>query len=1381
MKQVTKSIALILLLTTCTGCLKEKDFKSLDKDVPQQVITATLEGGKGTRTMLSEPENGVYYPYWKESDELAVFAEGTNRAERYTLQSGAGTDKAEFLGPETGGELVGFYPYSGLADEGLSNHVLTLELPAVQHYVKGSFDDGAYPMLAVSRFSNLAFKNLCAVLRLSMTGSDSIESIRFISYDSQMPVSGKATVRTDFDTVPELTMKAGGSLEVTLRCDAVKLDPETPTDFFLVIPAGTYKGGFEVQIVAKEGRTTRKIHSDVTFERSQYRSVPLFDFDQVAMPLNYPEIVDLGLSVKWSSFNLGATAPEGYGDYYGWAETEPHYVSLDPLVWKEGKEGYGINSYKWYTWETDDQGTVIWAGWDAKYRTDGRMVLEPEDDAAYVNLGGNWRTPTKAELIELLDQCSSEYVTLNGINGYYLTGPNGNSIFIPLTGYWSGKNYRSAGIETLFMSANQVINSEGEFRAFYYSVSGCLRHCYYHGDSIGATVRPVYRDTETVFVKSVSLDQTDLELSVSESSTLVATVLPADASIKFVHWSSSDESVAIVTRKGVVTGISPGTAVITATTVEGEMTATCNITVTSDPYIYEVPDVIDMGLSVKWASFNLGAKKPEEEGFYYAWGETEPYYIFFLQDQEKGGYNVIWKDGKEEGYRPESYSADLVSKYCEDGKLVLAPEDDAAYVHLAGNWRMPTSAEMNELLDRCIWTWADVNGMGCWRVTGPSGNSIVLPAVGWIYAIFDFWYGTAKYWTSSLCPYLGESADYLDYPSGEVAHDVRYYGLPIRPVYAGAVVPVSNVALNKTKSGLYVSETTTLTATVFPENATNQGVTWSSSNESVATVTSTGLVTGVSSGTATITATVDGGKTAACSVTVRELSYAVPDAVDLGLSIKWASFNLGASKPEGYGDYFAWGETVPYYISLAPLTWSDGREAGYDCPSYKWCNGDDRSMTKYCTDPDYGYKGFTDGKTVLDLEDDAAHVRLGGKWRMPTKEEMQELLERCTWEETELNGVYGRRVTGPNGRSIFLPAAGRWGNTFLNSPGSEGSYWTSSLWLYPHIASSLLFWSENMRFLGDGRMYGNSIRPVFDDPVIHVESVVLDKTELSLTVGTTKTLVATVYPTNADDKSLSWDSSDKSVAKVDTYGMVIGLSPGKATITVTSQDGGKKAVCNLTVSKPASPSTGPEIIDLGLSVKWASTNLGASAPEEYGDYYAWGETEPYYSSLSPLTWKEGKEYGYNWPSYKWSGMAYSTLTKYCNDSTCGLDGFTDGKTVLDLADDAAHVKLGGKWRIPTHEEQVELQTKCSWEWTANGYKVTGPNGNSIFLPSTGIFSLKELAETGPNGIWGFYWSSSLYSDDAHKAHDFGFDRYGFNIDKRHDRFLGFSIRPVYGD
>ena len=150
--------------------------------------------------------------------------------------------------------------------------------------------------------------------------------------------------------------------------------------------------------------------------------------------------------------------------------------------------------------------------------------------------------------------------------------------------------------------------------------------------------------------------------------------------------------------------------------------------------------------------------------------------------------------------------------------------------------------------------------------------------------------------------------------------------------------------------------------------------------------------------------------------------------VDLGLSVKWATCNVGANAPEEYGDYFAWGETKP--------------KDCYDWSTYKWCNGSNTTLTKYCTDSDYG---TVDNKTVLDLADDAAHANWGGAWRMPTKEEQQELQNNCTWTWTTQNGVDGYTVKSKiNGKSIFLPLAGECSG-FAQSPFDFGRYWSSSV------------------------------------------------------------------------------------------------------------------------------------------------------------------------------------------------------------------------------------------------------------------------------------------------------------------------------------------------
>ena len=205
------------------------------------------------------------------------------------------------------------------------------------------------------------------------------------------------------------------------------------------------------------------------------------------------------------------------------------------------------------------------------------------------------------------------------------------------------------------------------------------------------------------------------------------------------------------------------------------------------------------------------------------------------------------------------------------------------------------------------------------------------------------------------------------------------------------------------------------------------------------------------------------------SITFSEVENPDPNTgnyeyVDLGLSVKWATCNVGATKPEEYGDYFAWGETDPKSI--------------YDWSTYKWCNGSYDTQTKYNTN---SIHGTVDNKTTLEAADDAARANWGGSWRMPTTEEQQELIDNCTWTWTTQNGVNGYKVTSKsNGKSIFLPAAGNRYASSLRNAGSGGYYWSSSLdtnSLSNYNAYVLYFYSDLGR-LYYHRYYGHSVRPV---------------------------------------------------------------------------------------------------------------------------------------------------------------------------------------------------------------------------------------------------------------------------------------------------------------
>ena len=204
--------------------------------------------------------------------------------------------------------------------------------------------------------------------------------------------------------------------------------------------------------------------------------------------------------------------------------------------------------------------------------------------------------------------------------------------------------------------------------------------------------------------------------------------------------------------------------------------------------------------------------------------------------------------------------------------------------------------------------------------------------------------------------------------------------------------------------------------------------------------------------------------------------------VDLGLpsGTLWATCNVGASVPEEYGNYYAWGET----LTKSNYTWYD----------YKYCyNGlyYESSLTKYCNIADFGYQGFTDNLGILQPEDDAATANWGADWRMPTWAEMNELVNNCSSEWTVQNGVNGKLFTGPSGNTVFFPAAGEYSeyaNGRLVNVGDFGFYWTNTLATVPSLAAphrscALYFQSSFIYELDvhvgfDERCNGLSVRPV---------------------------------------------------------------------------------------------------------------------------------------------------------------------------------------------------------------------------------------------------------------------------------------------------------------
>lgn len=183
--------------------------------------------------------------------------------------------------------------------------------------------------------------------------------------------------------------------------------------------------------------------------------------------------------------------------------------------------------------------------------------------------------------------------------------------------------------------------------------------------------------------------------------------------------------------------------------------------------------------------------------------------------------------------------------------------------------------------------------------------------------------------------------------------------------------------------------------------------------------------------------------------------------VDLGLSVNWATCNIGASKSEEYGDYFSWGEL--------------STKVSYEWTTYSMCKGSDTKLTKYCNISKYGDSDFTDNLTTLESSDDAATANWGKDWRVPTRAEFQELLDKCTWSWKD----NGYEVKGVNGNTIFFPLPGSKSARALFDDGKRGEYWSNSLNTdYPCYAYEIFLDSIDHIINYQNRHYGSSIRPV---------------------------------------------------------------------------------------------------------------------------------------------------------------------------------------------------------------------------------------------------------------------------------------------------------------
>ncbi len=612
----------------------------------------------------------------------------------------------------------------------------------------------------------------------------------------------------------------------------------------------------------------------------------------------------------------------------------------------------------------------------------------------------------------------------------------------------------------------------------------------------------------------------------------------------------------------------------------------------------DIPEAVDLGLSVKWAPVNFGATAATAPGYYVGWGDATG-----LNQSTLLNYFPV--------LHPTS---DIVN-----GKY------DIVHVLWGDQWRMPTFKEVQELIDGCNWTY-DVDRKG-WTVTSKTDatKSIFLPMQGYRNGettINDNTLGA--YWTGSLSKTNDQNASALILNSTDnaTADSVRYLGLQIRPVYGAYYegAKVKSVAVtNYSKNDAYIKVIFEGSYDEASEIGLCYGTTSNIDPDQNSKVT--GEVTGIEDGSYTFHLenldpnttyyfagyiVCQGQRNLGTTASLKtKPKFPIAEMVDLGLSVKWAKWNVGASSEDEYGSYIAWGDQT-------------GENQSYTNSDYP-NDYSDISGTKY----------------------DVATTQWGDKWRMPTPAEWAELEKLSKEIVTLSNGTSVYKVTASNGNYIYLPRGGYQTSYGKQDVNKSADYWTSE--------NTSQTWAKGVQLGKVSFTYESQ-----DQKGWHM-------------------LIRPVYGKKKSD-------SDPIIETRDTT------------------EAGKLA----------------KAVDLGLSVKWATYNLGATSATEPGSYFSWASTTA------------GTDFSRS--NYQW----YDASTKTYN---------VPSTTISDTDNDAAVKLWGGTWRMPTEAEISELVKNCTWTKTDGGFKVKGANGNEIFLPFTGFYQDTSLTSDDKC----YYWSGS-YND-----------------------------------
>lgn len=851
---------------------------------------------------------------------------------------------------------------------------------------------------------------------------------------------------------------------------------------------------------------------------------------------------------------------------------------------------------------------------------------------------------------------------------------------------------------------------------------------------------------KTIPVTGISITPSSLTIKVNESQTIEASITPDNATNKSISWSSSNPDIATV-ENGAVTGNSVGTVTITALTEDGGKTAECLVKVKPNlaPSITIGSSHISAVSAILNGEANLDNKRTSENtmGIIYS---TDPEVVVSNSTKLEAS-DISEKEGFEDSY---SYSVTA---------LGLKPNNTYYYRSFVRQNNEELYGEIKEFTTKGIESLIEtLEASNIEAASAVLNAKLNLDEVQYSNLEYGFYYGQNESSLDSVIKGKDIKDNSFIVSLTNLSHKTQYWFKAFVTLdsqtlcgevksFTTNVVHVQSVSLDKSEYKFNrINDGLLLTATVLPSDATDKSVSWASDNEDVVTVDYMGRLCSRGNGTATITVTTtDQNKTAKCFITVAQYVTSI--------KLDNSSLTIG----EGESASLTVTEILPDNAFNKSYSWSSSNNAVATVDSNGKVTAKSKGTAKITVVANDG-SGVSASCEVTVIR----------------------LITSITFENSYLTvgcnkSAWIKYTITPSDASI----------TRLS--------WNSSDTYYASVDDSgrVLGWKVGHVTITATAKDGTGVYATCEVDVLqHVTTINFDKYDLSIGVGEDYTLTTTVLPENASIKTISWTSSDSSVASVDDNGKITGVSVGSATITATANDGsGTYKECRVVVVKL------PDIIDMGNAGKWASFNLGASEPEQYGDYYAWAEIEPYYkpgyAQSSNPQWRSGKSAGYAWASYRWCKGTRETLTKYNRDSSLGTVDNQDEFSDYNYEDDPARQKLGGKWRTPTDWDWARLLANCTWKWTTQngvyGYMVTAKNGNSIFLPAAGYRSDKKLTRNGqdicywscnlynpgPSAAWGLILTASPYSDPSDVSGS------TYNLLSHNARYWGMSIRPFY--